>query len=610
MAVIVNTGSTLTITQANGLTLTADSTIEAGGVLDGAGTIAGPFALINDGFIESTVSKGTVEIDSAAFTNNGLVMTTAADTTMVIGSSVAVSNFSNGTLTGGTWNVEDRSTLLFEPGVITTDNATIAVSGSGSFEDFNSLTGSIQPILNSLSVVGTSGILDLRNQNWAASGPIVDNGEVVAIITTISAVGGITIAANASLIDTDSPFLSPLTVNGTLDVNGSLFLPSTVAGSGPIVVDSSGELRLQPGAYTPAIINNGPIVNDPGGIVTFAGGISGSGGFVINGGSDAASTSGFELPASLTNNTVVFPSDYGEVILDSASTFTGRLADFDNNDTIVLRNLIANSASLGTIFTANGYILTVSNNGIPVAALSLDPKVSLQGPNQYYGNATFTATPDLLKNLTTITASGIIYVICFRAGTRIATPNGDVPVEQLAAGDRVLTHFAGERRVVWIGQRTIDCRRHPDPSTILPVRVTADAFGPGRPRRDLFLSPGHALFVDGVLIPVKCLIDGETIRQVDTDTVTYFHVELDEHDVLFAEGLGAESYLDTGNRPQFANGGPSVALFPDFRDLTWEALGCAPLVMTGAPVANLRAMLARRTASATNPPKLALTPAA
>ena len=610
MAVIVNTGSTLTITQANGLTLTADSTIEAGGVLDGAGTIAGPFALINDGFIESTVSKGTVEIDSAAFTNNGLVMTTAADTTMVIGSSVAVSNFSNGTLTGGTWNVEDRSTLLFEPGVITTDNATIAVSGSGSFEDFNSLTGSIQPILNSLSVVGTSGILDLRNQNWAASGPIVDNGEVVAIITTISAVGGITIAANASLIDTDSPFLSPLTVNGTLDVNGSLFLPSTVAGSGPIVVDSSGELRLQPGAYTPAIINNGPIVNDPGGIVTFAGGISGSGGFVINGGSDAASTSGFELPASLTNNTVVFPSDYGEVILDSASTFTGRLADFDNNDTIVLRNLIANSASLGTIFTANGYILTVSNNGIPVAALSLDPKVSLQGPNQYYGNATFTATPDLLKNLTTITASGIIYVICFRAGTRIATPNGDVPVEQLAARDRVQTHFAGERRVVWIGQRTIDCRRHPDPSTILPVRVTADAFGPGRPRRDLFLSPGHALFVDGVLIPVKCLIDGETIRQVDTDTVTYFHVELDEHDVLFAEGLGAESYLDTGNRPQFANGGPSVALFPDFRDLTWEALGCAPLVMTGAPVANLRAMLARRTASATNPPKLALTPAA
>src|ERR1022692_2649311 len=70
---------------------------------------------------------------------------------------------------------------------------------------------------------------------------------------------------------------------------------------------------------------NGPIVNDPGGIVTFAGRISGSGGFVINGGSDAASTSGFELPASLTNNTVVFPSDYGEVILDSASTFTGRL---------------------------------------------------------------------------------------------------------------------------------------------------------------------------------------------------------------------------------------------------------------------------------------------
>ncbi len=85
-----------------------------------------------------------------------------------------------------------------------------------------------------------------------------------------------------------------------------------------------------------------------------------------------------------------------------------------------------------------------------------------------------------------------------------------------------------------------------------------------------------------MLIPVKYLINGTSIEHVPMDHVTYYHVELPRHSVLLAEGLPAESYLDTGDRSNFANGGGVIALYPDFALRQWEANGCAPIVVTGA----------------------------
>jgi hypothetical protein len=79
------------------------------------------------------------------------------------------------------------------------------------------------------------------------------------------------------------------------------------------------------------------------------------------------------------------------------------------------------------------------------------------------------------------------------------------------------------------------------------------------PHTDLFLSPDHAVHVGSVLVPVRYLINGATIVQVPTDRVDYFHIELPRHEVLLAEGLPVESYLDTGNRGGFANGDDSGA---------------------------------------------------
>lgn len=175
---------------------------------------------------------------------------------------------------------------------------------------------------------------------------------------------------------------------------------------------------------------------------------------------------------------------------------------------------------------------------------------------------------------------------CFAAGTRIVTHRGEVMVQHLNVGDRVWLANGSSAAVVWLGHRRVDCRRHPRRQDVLPVRIAAHAFGLGRPARDLLLSPDHAVFSDGVLIPIRYLLNDATVRQEDAAAVIYWHVELAEHGVLLAEGLPAESYLDTGNRGAFANAGAMVMAHPDFARSVWAERGCAPLVTEG-PVSDL-----------------------
>jgi hypothetical protein len=88
------------------------------------------------------------------------------------------------------------------------------------------------------------------------------------------------------------------------------------------------------------------------------------------------------------------------------------------------------------------------------------------------------------------------------------------------------------------------------------------------------------------------LVNGTTIAQVPMDAIRYYHVELPRHDVLLAERLPVESYLDTGNRSNFANGGGPIALHPDFAALSWEVLACAPLTVAGPRLDAARASVA------------------
>ena len=175
-------------------------------------------------------------------------------------------------------------------------------------------------------------------------------------------------------------------------------------------------------------------------------------------------------------------------------------------------------------------------------------------------------------------------VTCYAAGTGILTPAGEIAAEVLRPGDTVVTADGVVAPVVSVRRRRVDCIRHPRPDSVWPVRVAAHAFGTGAPHRDLFLSPDHAVYLDGALIPVKYLINDGSIAQVPMDDVTYVHVELPAHDLLMAEGVAAESYLDPEDRADAEGPDGSVRLRSVIGMVVlsvaarWEANGCAPLL--------------------------------
>ena len=195
-----------------------------------------------------------------------------------------------------------------------------------------------------------------------------------------------------------------------------------------------------------------------------------------------------------------------------------------------------------------------------------------------------------------------VQTVCFARGTRILTARGEVPVEALVEGEPILTHTGEQRPLQWLGHRRLDVRRHRQPNLVAPVRILRDAFGAGRPHRDLVVSPDHSLFIDDKLIPAKLLINDMTILQGrDTLAVTYYHLELDRHAIVLAEGLPAESYLDTGNRSFFANAGTTLSLHPECQVNAglhrWKTDACAPLTVDRAAVEPVWHRLAQRAAT-------------
>ncbi len=181
---------------------------------------------------------------------------------------------------------------------------------------------------------------------------------------------------------------------------------------------------------------------------------------------------------------------------------------------------------------------------------------------------------------------------CFASGTRILTSRGEIAVENLAIGDILPTRFAGTQAIKWIGTRRVDVTRHKNPESVWPILIQPGALGEHQPARALRLSPGHALFVDGRLIHAASLVNGATITQERCDTVEYWHIELSSHDIIWAENLATESYLDIGDRTAFHNGGSFLALYPDFSP-QYGAQPCVPFAQPDELRTARTALLAR-----------------
>ena len=290
-------------------------------------------------------------------------------------------------------------------------------------------------------------------------------------------------------------------------------------------------------------------------------------------GDDAISVSG-------NNNTVYTTNGADRITLEGANNFVD--GGNGNKDQLYFFDKYYSGGTKVT-FTADG------NGGFVVNGAGITNS-TITGVESYWDGTTLRA----------ITAG--THTLCFAAGTQILTATGEVPVEKLRSGDLVATlsgNGAPMKPVLWIGHRRINLIGNPAAEMLHPIRIKAGALGECTPHRDLLVSGDHCLYFDGALVPARLLVNGSSIVvERGMSEVHYYHVELESHDVLLAEGAAAESWLDTGNRLWFENGDVAMmqvdAMLEGYGTGFDASRACAPLVHGGETLAAIRDAIAAR----------------
>jgi Hint domain len=602
------------------------------GTITGTGTagvhIAGGLGtIINAGIILGGVS-GTDEFAGGSVTNQAGGSITGSGTTGVYihGGAGAVVN--SGVVLGGTFGVNEQvggSVTNLSTGVITDTSpegeGVRIIGGSGAVYNAHSITGGYIGVFlgDGGSVTNVSGgtIKGSATVGVAitvAAGTVFNTGSIYGGYQGVVLADGGSITNNlgGTITGVDKYGIDVAGITGAIVNAGSVY-----GGYAGVYFDGGGTLTNQAGATistgaagidgvlsegAATITNAGAIdagiptgvavqlggpgsflIVDPG--ATFSGQVVGAAGDTIElaSGTVAGSLAGFN-GTSITNFTSLQfePSALWTISGTSGATGLGTIdiGGFSVGDTIDLTDF-----AVPTSVSYNTGVLTLTNSTTTTA---LNMTGGFVTADFRYGTDGSTGT-DLTV---TVTAT------CFAAGTRIRTTDGEVAVEKLCEGDQVLTVSGRAQPIRWIGHRHVNFLNHPNRRRILPVRIAAHAFGPGLPERALVLSPDHAVFVEDVLIPIRHLVNGTTVTQIDCDTTTYYHIELPRHDVLLAEGMPAESYLEAGARDAFANSEGAIQLYPEFeppRDryaMLWESEAYAPLVVSGELLDRVRCRLA------------------
>nr|WP_294522334.1 Hint domain-containing protein [uncultured Rhodopila sp.] len=458
---------------------------------------------------------------------------------------------------------------------------------------------------------------------WDQGGPFVASSDSITL-NTANALHLTTATSSATLanitVSSGWLLLGPATGNAYSKLTGTT-IDLTTTGSIEISPASSGTTFNTLSGYLRTATGSGSITIDASATGAQSGKLNIYGGSdvevkVYNSGTWAISTGTFKIGQGLANT----GSGTGQ------DTWGGGSATFDLASSITNQNFTFNSQFLGTLTFDTGYVWDATDavtgfdrgdyikfNTTTISRVDKnsadDYTVSLQNGTKVELKTTNAAGTAIGSGSSLVGSNQIYFATCFAEGTGIATPAGNVAVETLSIGDMVVNQAGEARAIKWIGHRRLDFAAHPRPEMVAPVRILRGAFAETVPHRDLRVSPDHAILVDGKLICARQLINGSTIYQEGgCRSVTYFHIELDSHDILLADGLTAESYLNTGNDGFFTNADAPVTLHPDLTATAdypqRETDSVAPFVWDEATVQPIWQGLADRAAA------LGLSPAA
>ena len=433
--------------------------------------------------------------------------------------SVSLTNEAHGTIEG------HGGTLSVTAGTVTNNGTVSAASGTVSF------------------AAGTAGNLaggTLTGGTWMASGGTI--GFANALVTDAARIvldgAGSSMDAGGTSIEAT---LTGIAAGGSLELLGGRGWASTLG------LANAGTLRLGGGTFAAGLTNTGAIVGSGtlAGPVTNTGTITADGVLVLDAATGGAMEIGrgseLDLAGGQSTGSVAF-ADAGTLRFTDAAASPGVLLEnFRQGDTIDLAGLGFTDGQMTDSYSEATGLLTIGN-GTATATLSFGAGNTVV--DDPFHLASDGAGGTMLTNDTPA---------CYCPGTLILTSTGERPIETLAVGDLVVTASGACKPIRWIGRRSYGPRFVAANPALRPVRFTAGALGGGLPRRDLLVSQKHAMFLNGFLVPAEQLVDGQLVRYASVSRVDYLHLELDEHDVVLAEGSPSETFVDDGSRGIFHN---------------------------------------------------------